>query len=45
MRFDGGGADAFAEALRTVEANPGSTLDIAPGTYHLNGLEAGRDYR
>lgn len=44
VTFDGGGAAAFAEALRTVEANPGSTLRIEPGTYRLNGLGVGRDY-
>lgn len=45
VTFDGGGAAAFSEALRTVEANPGSTLRIEPGTYHLDGLGTGRDYQ
>lgn len=44
VTFDGGGAAAFASALRTVEDNPGSTLAIEPGTYHLDGGGVGRDY-
>ena len=35
VTFDGGGAAALSDALRTVEANPGSTLAIEPGTYRL----------
>lgn len=37
IRFDGGGAEAFADALRTAEATPGSTLEVAAGTYRLDG--------
>lgn len=41
IRFDGGGAAALSEALRTAEANPGSTLAFEPGTYRLDGTEVG----
>lgn len=45
ITFDGGGASAFADALTHLEHNPGSTLEIEPGTYHLNGLDVDTEYR
>lgn len=43
IHFDGGGATAFAAALRDAESNPGSTLEIADGTYRLDGRGVGRE--
>lgn len=33
--FDGGDEQAFQEALQYLSGNPGSTLEIEPGTYEL----------
>lgn len=45
VTFDGGGGEAFATALETLEANPGSTLEIEPGTYHLDGGKTDSGYQ
>jgi len=40
VEFDGGGAAAFAEALSTVETEPGSTLRIVDDPHRLDASEA-----
>lgn len=40
IHFDGG-PDALSAALRAAEENPGSTIEIEPGTYRLSGTDVG----
>lgn len=40
VRFDGGGAAAFADALNDLRSTPGGELRLAPGTYRFDASQA-----